>query len=117
MFDADWIRAQNRIEYPYALAEALAYKFSSLRWGSRCHSIAAEAHKFSLLKAGLLDRAWCRLLVINGGFDFPDRGQPDCPTKDVNKDLIVRGYRSHLGNPGAEEIIYRWIDDAVASGR
>ena len=27
MFDAEWIRAQDQMEYPFALAEALAYKF------------------------------------------------------------------------------------------
>ena len=27
MFDADWIHAQNQMEYPFALADALAYKF------------------------------------------------------------------------------------------
>jgi hypothetical protein len=25
MFDADWITAQNQMEYPYALAKALSY--------------------------------------------------------------------------------------------
>jgi acetyl esterase/lipase len=27
MFEPEWIRAQNQMEYPFALAEALAYKF------------------------------------------------------------------------------------------
>ena len=27
MFDAAWIRARDQMEYPFALAEALAYKF------------------------------------------------------------------------------------------
>ena len=30
------------------------------------------------------------------------------------KDLIARGNRGHMGNPGAEDIVYAWIDNAVA---
>ena len=34
--------------------------------------------------------------------------------RGVNKDLLARGNRGHMGNPGAEDILYAWIDDAVA---
>ena len=30
------------------------------------------------------------------------------------KDLVIRGNRGHMGNPGAEDILYKWIDDTVA---
>ena len=30
------------------------------------------------------------------------------------KDLVVRGDRPHMGNPGAEEILYQWIDNVRA---
>ena len=30
------------------------------------------------------------------------------------KDLIFRGDRAHMGNPGAEDILYDWIDAAIA---
>lgn len=108
MFDADWIRAQNRMEYPYALAEALAYKFGyrASDGDAALTQYAAEAHKFSLLKAGLLDRASCRLLVINGMEDsiFPIEDSLIVATQGVNKDLVARGYRGHMGNPGAEDL-------------
>ena len=29
------------------------------------------------------------------------------------KDLVARGDRGHMGNPGAEDILYNWIDAAV----
>lgn len=35
-------------------------------------------------------------------------------TQHGNKDLVARGDRRHVGNPGAEEIVYDWIDMAVA---
>jgi hypothetical protein len=31
-----------------------------------------------------------------------------------NKDLIALGNRGHMGNPGAEDLLYRWIDNAIA---
>ena len=31
------------------------------------------------------------------------------------KDLLARGDRGHMGNPGAEDILYEWIDKAVAN--
>ena len=30
------------------------------------------------------------------------------------KDLLARANRQHMGNPGAEDILYDWIDKAVA---
>lgn len=33
---------------------------------------------------------------------------------DEAKSLFLRAARQHMGNPGAEEILYQWIDNAVA---
>ena len=51
MFDPDWIHAQNQMEYPFALADALAHKFG---YHDADPSVAiaeytAQAQKFSLL--------------------------------------------------------------------
>ena len=34
--------------------------------------------------------------------------------QDQMEDLIARAGRGHMGNPGAEDNLYQWIDDAVA---
>ena len=118
MFDPKWIAAQGQMEYPFALAEALAYKYGyrDPDYPAAVARYAAEARKFSLVDAGIVGRPTCKLLVINGMEDsiFPIEDSLIVATSGRNKDLIVRGDRGHMGNPGAEEILYQWIDDALA---
>ncbi len=115
MFDAAWIGAQNQMEYPFALADALAYKFG-YRGSDPLAAYVAEAHKFSLLDSGVLDRPSCKLLVIDGMEDsiFPIEDNLIVAMRGCNMDLLARANRGHMGNPGAEDILYNWIDDAVA---
>ena len=115
MFDADWITSQNQMEYPFALADALAFKFG-YRNTNPVMAYAADARKFSLLLSGILDRPSCKLLVLNGMEDsiFPIEDSLIVGVRGDRKDLLVRGDRPHMGNPGAEDILYDWIDKAVA---
>lgn len=115
MFEPEWIRAQNQMEYPFALAEALAYKFG-YRGTDPVAAYATDAQKFSLLESGVLDRPSCKLLVIDGMEDsiFPIEDNFIVGVRGDKKDLVVRGDRPHMGDPGAEAILYRWIDDAMA---
>jgi pimeloyl-ACP methyl ester carboxylesterase len=115
MFDVAWIGAQNQMEYPFALADALAYKFG-YRGPDPLAAYAADAGKFSLLDAGLLNKRSCRLLLINGMEDsiFPIEDNFIVARRGVNKDLLARGNRSHMGNPGGEDIVYTWLDEVIA---
>ena len=76
----------------------------------------AEARKFSLGDAGIVGTPSCKLLVINGMEDsiFPIEDSLIVATDGPKKDLIARGDRGHMGNPGAEDLLYEWIDKAVA---
>lgn len=118
MFDADWIRAQNQMEYPFALADALAYKYGYRQADSAAAlaQYAAEAHRFSLVESGLLQRPGCKMLAINGMEDsiFPIEDNLIVATRSGTTDLLARGGLGHMGNPGAEDILYTWIDAAVA---
>lgn len=115
MFDAAWISAQNQMEYPFALADALAYKFG-YRGGDAVSAYSADARKFSLLEAGVLDKSSCRLLVIDGMEDsiFPIEDNFIVAARSDKKDLLARADRGHMGNPGAESLLYDWIDNTVA---
>lgn len=115
MFDPAWINAQNQMQYPFALADALAYKFG-YRGSEPIASYAAEACKFSLLDTGVLDRESCTLLALNGTEDsiFPIEDNFIVGIRGKNKDLLTRENRQHMGNPGAEPILYQWIDERVA---
>jgi hypothetical protein len=44
---------------------------------------------------------------------FPIEDSIIAATQGHNKDLIARGDRRHMGNPGAEDILYDWLDKAV----
>ena len=114
MFEPDWIHAQSQMEYPFALAEALAYKFG-YRGNAPLDNYVSEAKKFSLLEAGTLDLPNCKVLVIDGMEDsiFPIEDNFIFAKKGMNKDLIALGGRGHMGNPGAEDILYSWIDQAL----
>lgn len=118
MFDPEWIAAQDRMEYSYALAEALAYKFGfrDADPEAALAAYSAEAAKFSLLNSGILDTPSCKLLAINGMEDsiFPIEYSYLVVNAGGPKDLIVRGERGHMGNPGAEDLLYDWIDGAIA---
>ena len=118
MFDPAWIRAQNQMEYPFALAEALAYKFGyrDADYATAVTRYSAGAHKFSLMQNGVIGMPNCKLLVINGMEDsiFPIEDSFLVATSGRGKDLLARGDRGYMGAPGGEEIVYQWIDDAVA---
>jgi hypothetical protein len=119
MFDKPWIFAQDQMEYPFALAEALAYKFG-YRDADHAAGIAAyadDAGKFSLVTSCILGSPTCKLLVINGVEDsiFPIEDSFIVAKSATNIDLIVRGGLSHMGNPGGEEILLEWIDKTVSA--
>lgn len=109
MFDRDWLDKVNHLEYPFDLCNTLAHKFG---YGNDIDKFKAEAHKFSLLTDGTLDRPYCaRLLLVNGTEDeiFPiddyylaiQHGSP----KEAR---FVPGIK-HMGEPESFFIILRWL--------
>ena len=97
MFDKDWIYAQNQMEYPFALSEALAYKFG-YRGADAVAAYSNGGHKSSLLATGVLDRPSCKLLVVNGMEDsiFPIEDNFIVGVRGGKKDLLARGYMRSL---------------------
>ncbi|KAK1752858.1 Alpha/Beta hydrolase protein [Echria macrotheca] len=108
MFDRDWLERVNKLEYPFDLANTLAYKFGY----TDLESFILEAPKFSLLGDGTLDKFRCtNVLLINGEGDevFPiddqyvalEHGWPKMSRTVLN--------RKHMGEPEAFFIIIQWI--------
>ena len=118
MFDPEWVGAQNRMEYSFALADALAYKFGyrDPDPSTAVARYAADGHRFSLVESGVLDRPTCPLLAVNGMEDsiFPIEDTLLVAERGRGTDLLVRGGRAHMGNPGAEQLLLGWIDDRLA---
>jgi pimeloyl-ACP methyl ester carboxylesterase len=113
--NTDWIQAMNHMEYPFALADALAHKFG---YDSVDTMIADEPRrKFSLNDNGqILDRPSCRLLIVNGLEDsiFPIEDSTLVATRGKVKDVRYMEGKGHMGNPGAESVIIDWINEVVA---
>lgn len=112
MFDPQWIKAQNHMEYPFALADALAFKFGY----ESIDQYAADAmQQFSLLESGILDKWSARLFLINGMEDsiFPIEDSLIPLRHGRVKDARFLEDRAHVGNPGADDIIYDWLNDVV----
>jgi len=110
MFDQEWLDNVNHLEYPFDLANTLAYKWG---YGSDVESFKAEAiNKFSLLNDGTLDRQECaRLLLVNGTEDeiFPIDDYYLCLQHGAPKEArFVEGVK-HMGEPMSFFIIIRWL--------
>lgn len=116
MFDPSWIKAQNHMEYPYALADALALKFGY----ESVDAYAAEAmSKFSLLDSGIFDMPSARLLLINGMEDsiFPIEDSFVPLRHGRVKDARFLENRAHVGNPGGDDIVYDWINEVIQGNK
>ena len=111
MFDREWLEKVNLLEFPFDLADALAFK-----WGySDLEAFIKDAGKFSLLNDGTLQKKSCKVLLVNGKEDeiFPiedlyvaiEHGSPKLAR-------AVAG-RKHMGEPEAFFVILEWIHDLL----
>jgi pimeloyl-ACP methyl ester carboxylesterase len=110
MFKPEWLENVNHLEYPFDLANTLAYKWG---YGDDVESFKKEAmSKFSLLEDGTLDKQECaRLLLVNGTEDeiFPiDDYYLALQHGAVKEARFVQGVK-HMGEPASFGIILKWL--------
>jgi dienelactone hydrolase len=110
MFEREWLDNVNHLEYPFDLANTLAYKWG---YGDDVESFKKEAmDKFSLLKDGTLDKQECaRLLLVNGTEDeiFPIDDYYLALQHGAPKEArFVEGIK-HMGEPASFFIIIPWV--------
>jgi pimeloyl-ACP methyl ester carboxylesterase len=109
MFDERWLSAVNALEYPFDLANTLAYKWG---YGNDLEKFKKEASKFSLLNDGTLDKPECaRLLLVNGVNDeiFPIDDYELCLRHGAPKEARFIEDRKHMGEPESFFVIIKWI--------
>ncbi|OCK75042.1 alpha/beta-hydrolase [Lepidopterella palustris CBS 459.81] len=110
MFDPVWLSEVNHLEYPFDLANTLAYKFG---YGNDIEKFKKEASdKFSLLKDGTLDKPKCaRLLLVNGTEDeiFPIDDYYLALCHGAPKEARFVQNTKHMGEPESFFIILKWI--------
>ncbi|CAN8100973.1 unnamed protein product [Discula destructiva] len=112
MFDREWLEKVNKLEYPFDLADTLAHKFGY----SDLKSFIREAHKFSLLDDGTLDKPCCRnLLLVNGTDDeiFPIDDMFVALQHGMPKLARMVKDKKHMGEPESFQVILKWIHDLL----
>ncbi|RDA91807.1 hypothetical protein CP533_2834 [Ophiocordyceps camponoti-saundersi (nom. inval.)] len=109
MFDREWLDQVNRLEYPFDLANSLAFKFG---YGDDVERFKDEASsRFSLLRDGTLDKPCSRLLLVNGTEDeiFPiDDYYLALEHGDPKEARFVAGTK-HMGEPESFFVILNWL--------
>ncbi|KAK5115583.1 hypothetical protein LTR62_001242 [Meristemomyces frigidus] len=110
MFDPRWLAQVNDLEYPFDLANTLAYKWG---YGDDLATFSKEAMgKFSLVNDGTLDGPRCaRLLLVNGTEDeiFPIDDYYECLLRGAPKEVRFIQGKKHMGEPDSFHVILRWI--------
>lgn len=110
MFSPEWLSHVNHLEYPFDLANTLAYKWG---YGNDVEAFKREASsKFSLLNDGTLDRPTCaRLLLVNGTEDeiFPIDDYYLCLQHGRPKEVRFVKDTKHMGEPMSFFIIIQWL--------
>lgn len=112
MFDREWLEQVNKLEYPFDLADTLAYKFGY----SDLESFIHEGHKFSLVEDGTLDKPCCRnMLLVNGTEDeiFPIDDMFVALQRGMPKSARMVKDKKHMGEPESFLIILKWIHDLL----
>lgn len=112
MFDREWLEEVNRLEYPFDLADTLAYKFGY----ADLELFIREAHKFSLVEDGTLDRPCCKnVLLVNGTDDeiFPIDDMFVALERGLPKLARMVKDKKHMGEPESFQIILRWVHELL----
>ncbi|CAE7015515.1 hypothetical protein CFE70_002680 [Pyrenophora teres f. teres 0-1] len=110
MFDRVWLDNVNHLEYPFDLADTLAYKWG---YGNDVEAFKREAGaKFSLLNDGTLDKPVCaRLLLVNGTEDeiFPIDDYYLALQHGAPKEARFVPGKKHMGEPDSFFLIIKWL--------
>ncbi|KAK4548909.1 hypothetical protein LTR36_008682 [Oleoguttula mirabilis] len=109
MFGEEWLSHVNHLEYPFDLANTLAWKWG---YGDDLETFKKEAMKYSLIEDGTLDKPQCaKLLLVNGVNDeiFPIDDYYECLLRGAPKEVRFVKDRKHMGEPESFAIILKWL--------
>ncbi|EAA30845.1 conidial pigment biosynthesis protein Ayg1 [Neurospora crassa OR74A] len=114
MFDEEWLDKVNNLEYPFDLADTLAYKFGYGSDGVEQFKKEGQV-KFSLLLDGTLMGQCCRCLVVNGEWDriFPVEDLALALKWGRPKEARIVREKWHMGEPESFVVILRWIHELL----
>lgn len=115
MFDRAWLAHANQLEYPFDLADTLAYKFG-YEQGDLEGFKREGREKFSLVEDGTLERPCCKnVLIVNGTEDeiFPIEDMSVALQHGAPKLARMVEGKKHMGEPESFHIILKWIHDLL----
>lgn len=110
MFDPEWLAHVNQLEYPFDLADTLAYKFG---YEDDLEGFKREGReKFSMVEDGTLEKECCKhVLIVNGTEDeiFPIEDMLVALQHGKPKEARMVQGKKHMGEPESFHIILQWI--------
>ncbi|KAK4459392.1 esterase FrsA [Cladorrhinum samala] len=113
-YDEGWLEKADGHEYPFKLTPAMALKHG---YGDVGEYKSGVQKKFSLLETGILDKASCRLLLVNGTLDglMPIEDSMLLFEHGSPKEARFFTGALHMGYPKANDAVYPWMESVMAS--
>ena len=111
----DWLEKVDGHEYPFKLSAAYVEKYGYKDWEEMLEKAQAD---FSLVEDGTLKIKCCRLLLVNGTMDglMPVEDTYLCLEHGRPKEARLYTGMLHMGYPPANECVWPWMEDVMASG-
>lgn len=110
----EWLSRVDYHEYPFTLSHAYIKKYGYDSWDQLLENAQKD---FSLVNSGLLDGPCCRLLLVNGTWDGLMPIEDSILLMNYGRPKEARFYEKmlHMGYPPANQSIYPWMDEVMAS--
>ncbi|KAI5205835.1 alpha/beta-hydrolase [Aureobasidium subglaciale] len=113
-FAREWLEKAQCKEYPWNALPALTEKF-----GYKDHDDFMDNAQdtWSLVKTGIVNMKSCRLLLINGTIDglMPVEDSMLLSEFGSPKEMRFISHRLHMGYPEANNYVYVWMEQVMAS--
>ncbi|RMZ86502.1 hypothetical protein DV736_g6275, partial [Chaetothyriales sp. CBS 134916] len=109
-----WLEQIDKHEYPFVLSTAYVKKYGYKDW----EELMDNAQKdFSLVNSGILQGKSCRLLLVNGTQDglMPIEDSMLCMLYGRPKEGRFYDGMLHMGYPPANESVWPWMEEVMAS--
>lgn len=110
----EWLSRFSYHEYPFAAEHAYLAKYGYKDWNELVEKAQDD---YSLVTNGILDGPSCRLLLVNGTWDglMPVEDSILCMNYGRPKEARFYEKMLHMGYPPANESIYPWMEQVMAS--
>ena len=112
----EWLKKIDNHEYPFVLSTAYLEKYGYKDWDEM---VDCAQKDFSLVESGILKGKSCRLLLVNGVMDglMPIEDSYLCMSYGDPKEGRFYDGMQHMGYPPANECVWPWMEEVMASAK